>query len=128
MAIEIRFPTPAGQTSGAYYKIERKVGDFATACAGARIKLAADGSIEDAGVAIGAVGPKAMRVAEAEKLLRGAKPSKDVIKAAADAARKLADPVADNRGSAEYKKDMAGVLVARALQTTFQRLGVGGLA
>ena len=127
MAIEVRFPTPPAKTAGAYYKIERKVGDFATACAGARVRLADDGTIADAGVAIGAVGPKAMRVADAEKLLRGAKPSKDLIRTAAEAAKKLADPSPDNRGSAEFKKEMAGVLVARALATTFERLGVGCL-
>jgi len=126
MAIEVRFPTPPERTAGAYYKMERKVGDFATACAGVRVHLAADGSIDDAGVAIGSVGPKAMRVAEAEKLLRGAKPSKDLMRAAAEAAQKLADPVADNRGSAEFKKAMAGVLVGRALSLAFERLGVGG--
>ena len=126
LAIEARFPIANGKTASAYYKIERKVGDFATACAGARIKLAANGTIEDAGVAIGAVGPKAMRVTAAEKLLRGAKPSRDVIRAAAEEATKLADPVADNRGSPEYKKQMAGVLVGRALATSFARLGVRG--
>ncbi len=127
MAIEVRLPTPPDKTAGAYVKLERKVGDFATACAAARVTLGGDGTIADAGVAIGAVGPKAMRVADAEKLLRGAKPSKDLIRAASEAAKKLADPVADNRGSAEFKKEMAGVLVARALATAFDRLGIGGL-
>lgn len=127
MAIEVRFPTPGERTAGAYFKLERKVGDFATACAGVRVQLAADGTIADAGVAIGAVGPKATRVAEAEKLLRGAQPSKDLVRAVAEAAKKLADPVADNRGSAEYKKEMAGVLVGRALSLAFERAGIGGL-
>ncbi len=127
MAVEVRFPKPPARTSASYQKIERKVGDFATACAGVRISLAPDGTIADASVAIGAVGPKAMRVTDAEKLLQGAKPSKELIRAAADAARKLADPTPDNRGSKEFKKDMAGVLVGRALATTFERLGLGGL-
>jgi CO/xanthine dehydrogenase FAD-binding subunit len=39
-----------------------------------------------------------------------------------DLAREAGDPVSDNRGSAEYKRDMAGVLVGRALRTTFERL------
>jgi aerobic carbon-monoxide dehydrogenase medium subunit len=126
MAIEVRFPSPGDRTAAAYLKIERKVGDFATACAGTRITLAADGTIADASVAIGAVGPKAMRVTAAEKLLKGQKPSKDVLREAADEAKKLADPTPDTRGSAEFKKAMAGVLVGRALATTFERLGVGG--
>jgi aerobic carbon-monoxide dehydrogenase medium subunit len=128
MAIEVRFPTPDAGTRGSYHKLERKVGDFATASAGVRITLGSDGKITVAGVAIGAVGPKALRVNEAEKLLVGQTPSKDLIAAAAREAEKLADPSADNRGSVQYKKAMAGVLVGRALTTALERLGVKGLS
>jgi carbon-monoxide dehydrogenase medium subunit len=127
LALEVRFPKPPDRTSGSYQKIERKVGDFATACAAAQITLAADGTVAEVGIAIGAAGPTAMRVKDAENALRGSKPSKDAIRAAADEARKLADPVADTRGSAEFKKDMAGVLVRRALVAACERLGVGGM-
>jgi aerobic carbon-monoxide dehydrogenase medium subunit len=128
MVTEVRFPTPDDRTRGSFYKLERKVGDFATASAAVRITLGADGKITGAGVAIGALGPKALRVSNAEKLLVGAKPSADLIASAAREAEKTADPGADNRGSVAYKKAMAGVLVARALRTTFERLGVKGLA
>lgn len=127
MAIEVRFPTPPERTSGAYFKIERKVGDFATACAGVQLTLAADGTVAHAGVAIGAAGATAMRVENAERILTGARPSADVIRAAMQEAKNLADPVGDNRGSAQYKREMAGVLVGRALRKTFERLRVGGL-
>jgi carbon-monoxide dehydrogenase medium subunit len=122
----VRFPSPGDRTAANYQKIERKVGDFATACAGSRVTLAADGTIADASIAIGAVGPQAMRVAAAEKLLKGQQPSKDLLRAAAEEAKKLADPTPDTRGSAEFKKAMAGVLVGRALATTFERLGIRG--
>jgi carbon-monoxide dehydrogenase medium subunit len=127
MAVEVRFPTPDARSSGSYQKIERKVGDFATVAAAAQITLEADGSIAEAGIAIGAVAPKALRVTAAEQLLRGAKPSKELIRQAAREAEKLADPSPDNRGSVEYKKAMAGVLVGRAITAALQRLGVGGL-
>ena len=127
MALEVRFPKPGGRSSGAFYKIERKVGDFATASAAVLISLTSDGKIESAGVAVGAVGPTALRVEAAEKLLTGAKPTSDLLKQAAQAAKDAADPVADNRGSAQYKREMAGVLTLRALQTALSRLGVGGL-
>lgn len=127
MAVSVRFPKVRERSSGAYYKIERKVGDFSTACAAVSLRLSADGTIEDAGVAIGAVGAKALRVSEAEKALRGAKPSRDLVRTVISEATRVADPVADNRGSVEYKKDMAGVLAGRALLKTFERLGVGGL-
>jgi carbon-monoxide dehydrogenase medium subunit len=128
LATEVRFPTPPDRSAGAYYKIERKVGDFATAAAAVRIDLAADGTIADASVALGAAGPMALRVAAAERALRGAKPSKPAIEAAAEAARAAAQPSEDNRGSVEFKQALAGVLVARALTKTFERLGVGGLS
>lgn len=127
MATEVRFPTPGTRTSGSFQKIERKVGDFATASAAAQITLNDDGTIADAGIAIGALGPKALRVSAAEALMKGQKPSKELIASAMREAEKLADPSPDNRGSAEYKKAMAGVLVGRAIAQGLERLGVGGL-
>jgi aerobic carbon-monoxide dehydrogenase medium subunit len=127
MAIEVRFPTPPERTSGAYAKIERKVGDFATVCAGVQISLAPDGTVARAGIAIGAVGATALRVTQAERTLTGSRPSTDAIRSAMEEAKKIASPVADNRGSERYKREMAGVLVGRALRTTFERLGIGGL-
>ncbi|MGA2760996.1 MAG: xanthine dehydrogenase family protein subunit M [Candidatus Cybelea sp.] len=127
MAVEVRFPMPGTRTSGSFQKIERKVGDFATASAAAQIALADDGTVADAGIAIGAVAPKALRVDGAEKLLRGVKPSKALIREAMREAEKIADPSPDNRGSIEFKKAMAGVLVGRALTAAFERLGVGEL-
>jgi aerobic carbon-monoxide dehydrogenase medium subunit len=127
LALEVRFPTPPARTAGAYHKIERKVGDFATASAAVRITLCEDGTIARAGVALGAAGPKATRVTAAEDLLLGALPTRELLRAAADAARAAADPAADTRGSVAFKKDMAGVLVGRALVTALERLGVEGL-
>jgi len=126
MALEVRFPQPSARNAGAFYKLERKVGDFATASAAVQLSLSEDGRIENAGVAIGAAGPKALRVVEAEQILTGANPTADVVRAAIEAAKRVADPIGDNRGSAEYKREMAGVLVGRAIRKTFERLGVGG--
>jgi aerobic carbon-monoxide dehydrogenase medium subunit len=128
MALEVRFPTPAARTSGSFQKIERKVGDFATASAAAQLTLANDGTIAQAGIAIGALGPKALRVAAAEKILQGAKPSKALIEQAAREAEKVADPNPDNRGSVEYKKAMAGALVGRAITSALENLRVEGLS
>ncbi len=125
MAIEARFPTPDARTSGSYQKIERKVGDFATAAAGVQLTLAADGTIGAAGVAIGAAGPTAKRVANAEKLLVGARPSSALLREAAAEAREIADPVADTRGDVEFKREMAAVLVYRGLVATLKRLEQG---
>jgi aerobic carbon-monoxide dehydrogenase medium subunit len=124
VAVAVLFPTPSERTAGAYMKIERKVGDFATAAAAVQLTLEADGTIGDAGVALASAGPTAIRVPGAEAALVGQHPSADVIRAAGHAARQAADPGADLRGSVAYKKDMAGVLVERGIRTSLRRLGV----
>jgi aerobic carbon-monoxide dehydrogenase medium subunit len=124
MAVAVHFPVPGERTAGAYQKIERKVGDFATAAAAVQLSLRADGRIAQAGVALSAAGPCAVRVEEAERLLEGQEPTTDLIRAAADAAARQSDPQADLRGSVEYKKSLAGVLVARGLRQALGRLGV----
>ena len=65
-----------------------------------------------------------MRVDAAEQLLAGQKPTAELIRAASDAAWHRSAPQADLRGSVEYKKHLAGVLVARGLRQAFARLGV----
>ena len=124
MALELKIPIPDAHTQGSYQKIERKVGDYATCAAAIQIAMNADGTIRQAGIAITAVGAKAMRVDAAEAMLVGQKPSLELLRAAAEEAPKIATPNADQRGSAEYKKDMARVLVLRGLQQSLERLGV----
>jgi carbon-monoxide dehydrogenase medium subunit len=124
MALAVRFPVPDDRAAGSYQKMERKVGDFATAAAAVQIALAEDGTIREAGIALSAAGPCAVRVADAEALLEGQKPSAELIRAAADAAAAKSEPRADLRGSVEYKKNLAGVLVSRGLRQALARLGV----
>jgi aerobic carbon-monoxide dehydrogenase medium subunit len=124
MALSVRFPAPDDRTAGSYQKVERKVGDFATAAAAVQISLGADGTIREAGVALSAAGACAVRVDEAEKVLTGQRPSADLIRAAAAAASRKSEPQGDLRGTVEYKKHLAGVLVARGLGQALARLGV----
>ena len=124
MALAARFPMPDDRTAGSYQKVERKVGDFATAAAAVQVSLDANGTIREAGIALSAAGPCAVRVDEAEALLAGQKPTAELIRAAADAAAQSSAPQADLRGSVEYKKHLAGVLVARGLRQALARLGV----
>jgi aerobic carbon-monoxide dehydrogenase medium subunit len=124
MAVALKIPVPDAHTQGSYQKIERKVGDYATCAAAVQLSLNADGTIRQAGISITAVGAIAMRVTEAEKMLVGQRPSKDLFKAAAAEAPKIANPNPDQRGSAEYKRDMARVLVGRGLLESLARLGV----
>ena len=124
MAVAVHFPVPDDRTAGSYQKVERKVGDFATAAAAVQVSLDGNGTIRHAGVALSAAGPCAVRVEEAERALAGQKPTAELIRAAADAAARRSVPQGDLRGSVEYKKHLAGVLVARGLRQALARLGV----
>jgi aerobic carbon-monoxide dehydrogenase medium subunit len=124
MALGAEFPVPDDRTAGSYQKVERKVGDFATAAAAVQVSLNADGTVRSAGVALSAAGACAVRVDAAEQMLAGQKPSAELIRAASDAAWHRSAPQADLRGSVEFKKHLAGVLVARGLRQAFSRLGV----
>ena len=124
MALGAEFPVPDDRAAGSYQKIERKVGDFATAAAAVQVSLNADGTIRSAGVALSAAGACAVRVGAAEKLLTGQKPSPELIRAASNAAFERSAPQADLRGTVDYKKHLAGTLVARGLRQALGRLGV----
>jgi carbon-monoxide dehydrogenase medium subunit len=118
------FPVPDDRTAGSYQKVERKVGDFATAAAAVQLSLNPDGTVREAGIALTAAGPCAVRVDEAERLLAGQKPTAELIRSASDAAWRRSSPQGDLRGSVQYKKHLAGVLVARGLGQALARLGV----
>jgi aerobic carbon-monoxide dehydrogenase medium subunit len=120
---EIRIPIPPPRSGGAYVKLERKVGDFATAAAAAHVTLAADGSVERAGIALTAAGPTPIRAAEAERFLQKKKPDANTIAETARLACQATSPSADRRGSVQYKREMARVLTARALAKAVERAG-----
>jgi aerobic carbon-monoxide dehydrogenase medium subunit len=120
---EIRIPIPAARSGGAYVKLERKVGDFATAAAAAQVTLAADGSVDRAGIALTAVAPTPIKAVEAEQFLQKKKPDPKTIAEAARLAGQATAPSADRRGSVEYKREMARVLTARAIAKAIERAG-----
>src|SRR5262249_33998294 len=121
-ALGAESPVPVDRSADSYQKVEPKVGDFATAAAAVQVALNSDGTIRAAGIALSAAGACAVRVDEAERLLSGQKPTADLVKAVAAAASKRSEPQADLRGSVEYKKHLAGELVARGLRQAFARL------
>jgi aerobic carbon-monoxide dehydrogenase medium subunit len=120
---EIQIPAPPPRSGGAYVKLERKVGDYATAAAAAQLTLDASGAIARAGLALTNAGPTPVHAVEAARGLVGKKPGAAVFEAAARQAAAAADPGADRRGSVEYKREMARVLAARALQQAAERAG-----
>ena len=120
---EIRIPVPPARSAGAYVKLERKVGDYATAAAAAQVTLDAKGAFERVGLALTNVGPTPIKAREAEKFLVGKRPEPATLGEAATLASKASSPSADRRGSVEYKRDMARVLTGRALKIAVGRAG-----
>jgi carbon-monoxide dehydrogenase medium subunit len=114
LVTEVRVPAPAGRGGGAYLKMERKVGDFATVAVAVSLAME-DGHISRAGIGLTAVGPKNVRAADAEASLAGAEPTAEVFAEAGRLAAAAADPQSDLRGSADYKRNVVSVFVQRGL-------------
>jgi carbon-monoxide dehydrogenase medium subunit len=121
--VEIRIPEPPAKSGGAYVKLERKVGDYATAAAAAQVTLGADGKLERVGLALTNAGPTPVHATGAEEFLTGRKPDEAGFTEAARLAALAASPSADRRGSVEYKQEMARVLAGRALRAAVARAG-----
>jgi carbon-monoxide dehydrogenase medium subunit len=120
---EIRVPVPQANSGGAYVKLERKVGDFATAAAAAQLTLGAGGEVARVGLALTNAGPTPIRAAAAEQFLQGKVPTAELIAEAARLAAAATSPSPDRRGAVEYKREMARVLVGRALHKALERAG-----
>ncbi len=80
------------ESGGAYVKLERKVGDFATAGAAAQVALGAGGEIARAGIALTNAGLTPVKATDAEKFLVGKKPDAATIAEAAKLAAEATDP------------------------------------
>jgi len=118
---EVRVPAKRDHSGGAYLKLERKVGDFATAAVAAQVELDADGNFASVGLGLTNVGLIAIKATAAESFLKGKAPSDDNIREAARLAAEAAQPIADVRGSEEYKRSLVRTYTLRALRLAVQR-------
>jgi carbon-monoxide dehydrogenase medium subunit len=120
---EIRVPAATPRSGGAYFKLERKVGDFATAAVAAQLTLDGAHVAESVGMGLTNVGPKPLKAAKAENFLRGKKVDPASIGQAAQFAAEESQPSTDLRGPAEYKKGLVKELARRALVRALERAG-----
>jgi carbon-monoxide dehydrogenase medium subunit len=121
--VGIRVPAPPPRSGGAYVKLERKVGDFATAAVAAQVTLGPDGVCSRAGIGLTNVGPTAIQARRAEAFCQGKRLDDTVLREAGRLAAEEAEPNEDLRGSVEYKRDLVRVLTARALRRAADRAG-----
>jgi len=118
---EIRIPIPPPRSGGAYFKLERKVGDFATVGVAAQVTMDGNGACKRAGIGLTNVGPTPLKATKAEDFLRGKTLDELHIKQAAQLAVEDARPSPDLRGPAEYKAAMVKELTRRALSRAVVR-------
>jgi aerobic carbon-monoxide dehydrogenase medium subunit len=116
--VEVKIP-PAG-SGGAYLAFKRSAPVYPSASAAVQLAMTGD-VCQDAAIALGCVGLTPIRATEAETALRGKNLNDKTISTAAEAARSVADPQADMRGSADYKRQLVVALVKRAIQIAARR-------
>jgi aerobic carbon-monoxide dehydrogenase medium subunit len=112
---EVRVPDPGPRAGGTYLKLERKVGDFATAAVAVHVSFS-NGTVRRAGIALTGVGPRNLRAQAAEEALAGSALDDEAIGEAARLAADAAEPWDDVRGSADYKRNVVRVFVERGLR------------
>jgi aerobic carbon-monoxide dehydrogenase medium subunit len=118
---EIRVPRAPPGAGSAYSKMERKVGDFATAAVGVQLVVGSNGTISAAGIGLTNVGPTAIYASAASEFLIGKSGSAADLLKAGELAASAAQPVADNRGPVDFKKDMVRVWTRRTIAHALAR-------
>jgi len=122
---EIQIPVPESNSGGAYIKLERKVGDYATAAVAVQIRLDENGNCAYAGMGLTNVGLTPIKATAAEEALKGQALNDSAIREAARLAAEAAEPESDHRGSAEYKRHLVKTLSVRALRKAAGRANGG---
>ncbi|HZP43504.1 MAG TPA: xanthine dehydrogenase family protein subunit M [Candidatus Binatia bacterium] len=117
---EVTLPGLPAKTGWGFEELCRRPGDFAIAAVCALVTF--DGStVKEARIAMGGVGPTALRAPAAEALLKGQALNEDTLKAAGEKAAEASDPSNDVHASADFRRHLVSVLTKRALQAAEKR-------
>lgn len=123
IAIEAVIPAPKGVRVGNYLKLERRVGDFATASVAVSLEMNGE-TVIGAGIALASVGGRTIDATAAAQSLVGNKITPELIAEVAAAVAATAEPRTDHRGSSDYKRQIVKTFVSRiltGLATTSQK-------
>jgi len=115
-------PKPPPGFGAAYARFQLRDGNaIAVAAVAAGLTLDADGIVRDARIVLGAVAPVPKLVESAGAQLVGQRADEDAFRRAAEAAMHAAEPISDVRASADFRRELVGVLARRALSTALDR-------
>jgi carbon-monoxide dehydrogenase medium subunit len=113
---EVRIPALPPRSGSSYARLSyRDVLDLCIVGVASCVSLAADGTVESVRIALGSVAPRPVRAANTEAFLLGRELTEDVLKEAGDVSSQDANPISDQRASAEYRRLMMPVLTRRSL-------------
>lgn len=122
--VEIRLPGQVKGGGDAYLRsIPRTEMDIAVVGVGASLELDSDGTCKSAWIALGAVAPTVLLVEDAGAALVGSKLDDAAIDKMMAAVRTACKPIADKRGTVEYRTSMAAVLAKRTVMIARERAG-----
>ena len=121
---EIQIPVSQHGTGSAYHKLERKVGDYATAGVAVHLTLDKNHVCTSIGIGLTNVNPTPLRASRSEQALFGKELTESAIAQAAQFASEDCSPSSDLRGSEEYKRAMVAVLVKRMIHKAAERAKV----
>ena len=119
LAVEASFPALPARTGSAFVEVSRRHGDYAVCGVAALVELDSDLRVRTARAGYLSVSPTPL-VLNLTEAVKG-RPYDADLSAAADAARGAVDPEPDIHASAEYRRQLAGVLTGRALATAARR-------
>jgi len=114
IAIEAVIPAPQGVAQGGYLKLERRVGDFATASVAVALDMVGS-KVVRAGIALAGVGGKTIDASDAASVLVGNALTEEIIRKVAEQTAAAAQPRTDHRGSADYKRQIVRTFTSRIL-------------
>ncbi len=117
---EIRIPGPGPSTGFSFHEVSRRSGDFAMVGVAAAVAVE-EGRISGARLCLTGVADRPVLATAPELGLLGVAPDRGVFEAAGEAIAARLRPPTDLHGSAEYRRQLALVLVARALLSASQR-------
>ncbi|SIQ03361.1 carbon-monoxide dehydrogenase medium subunit [Aromatoleum tolulyticum] len=115
LAVELILPPPAAGSRSAFKRMTRVSEDLAKLNVAVRLEMSGNTCI-DARLAMGCVAPTPLRLTRTETLLKGRELTAEVLQRVAASVQWEISPIDDKRSTAEYRKQVSGVLLKRAIQ------------